>query len=274
MSTTVALVTGAGSGIGRAIALGFAARGDRVIAADLDLPAAESTAKEHPKFKLIAALPVDVALRTQVDTLRDRARAEVGVTNVVVNAAGWHRTDQFLNATTEFAEKVVAINYLRPVTCAAPSCRELSRRAVADASSTWPATRSALAAREKPSTQEPRAASSRRPNRWPGKWPATRSLSTASAPARPTPRCSMLSPRSSKRRWSKRSVSAAGPARGSRRARAVLRVRIGVVHHRAGAQRQRRAHDGRLTPKTRPGRRHERRTDIRSRAPPIPGTGQ
>jgi len=113
MTTKLALVTGAGSGIGKAIALGFAARGDRVIAADLDKAGAEATAEEHPD--LITALPVDVADRSQVDTLRDRTHAEVGVPSVVVNAAGWDRTDQFLNATTEFAEKVVAINYLGPV---------------------------------------------------------------------------------------------------------------------------------------------------------------
>lgn len=106
----LALVTGAGSGIGKAIALGFAAQGDKVIAADLDLAAAQATAKEYPE--LITALPVDVADRAQVDALRDQAP---GAPNVVVNAAGWDRTDQFLNATTEFAEKVVAINYLGPV---------------------------------------------------------------------------------------------------------------------------------------------------------------
>jgi 2-hydroxycyclohexanecarboxyl-CoA dehydrogenase len=39
----------------------------------------------------------------------------VGVPNIVINAAGWDRTDQFLNATPEFASKVVAINYLGPV---------------------------------------------------------------------------------------------------------------------------------------------------------------
>lgn len=113
MSSTIALVTGAGSGIGKAIALAFAAQGDRVVAADLDLASAEATAKEYPE--LITALPVDVADRARVDELRDAVHAQVGVPNVLVNAAGWDRTDQFLNATTEFAEKVVAINYLGPV---------------------------------------------------------------------------------------------------------------------------------------------------------------
>ena len=109
----LAVVTGAGSGIGRAIALAFAARGDRVVAADLDEAAAAATAAQHPD--LITALPVDVADPARVETLRDRTHSEAGVPGVVVNAAGWDRTDQFLNATTEFAEKVVAINYLGPV---------------------------------------------------------------------------------------------------------------------------------------------------------------
>lgn len=113
MSNNIAVVTGAGSGIGKAIALGLAAQGDKVIAADLDLAAAEATAKEYPD--LITAIAVDVADRAQVDALRDRTNAEVGTPNILVNAAGWDRTDQFLNASTEFAEKVVAINYLGPV---------------------------------------------------------------------------------------------------------------------------------------------------------------
>ncbi|MGN5237034.1 MULTISPECIES: SDR family oxidoreductase [unclassified Rhodococcus (in: high G+C Gram-positive bacteria)] len=111
--SNIALVTGAGSGIGKSIALAFAAQGDKVIAADLDLAAAEATAKEHPD--LITALPVDISDRAQVDALREHTRARVGVPNILVNAAGWDRTDQFLNATPEFAQKVVAINYLGPV---------------------------------------------------------------------------------------------------------------------------------------------------------------
>ena len=108
-----AVVTGAGSGIGKAIALALAERGDKVIAADLDLAAAEKTAAENPDR--IVAMPVDVASRAAVDALRDRVVAEVGTANILINAAGWDRTDAFLNATTEFAEKVVAINYLGPV---------------------------------------------------------------------------------------------------------------------------------------------------------------
>lgn len=109
----LAVVTGAGSGIGRAIALGLAAGGDRVVAADLDQASAAATAAEHPD--LITAAPVDVADPARVAALRDRIHADIEVPGVVVNAAGWDRTDQFLNATPEFAQKVVAINYLGPV---------------------------------------------------------------------------------------------------------------------------------------------------------------
>ncbi|MDG3009144.1 SDR family oxidoreductase [Rhodococcus sp. D2-41] len=110
---TIAVVTGAGSGIGKAIALGLADRGDTVVAADLDLDGAKRTAETRPGR--IHAMRVDVADRAQVESLRDEVQATVGTPSILVNAAGWDRTDQFLNATAEFAEKVVAINYLGPV---------------------------------------------------------------------------------------------------------------------------------------------------------------
>ncbi|GAC83357.1 putative oxidoreductase [Gordonia paraffinivorans NBRC 108238] len=108
----IAVVTGAGSGIGKAIALGFATQGTTVVAADLDLDAAKRTAEQSPS---IIPMAVDVADRATVDELRDAVGAEVGVPDILVNAAGWDRTDRFLDATAEFAEKVVAINYLGPV---------------------------------------------------------------------------------------------------------------------------------------------------------------
>lgn len=108
MTDNIVVVTGAGSGIGKAVALAFAMQGDKVVAADLDLAAAHRTSECFPDS--IFAMGVDIADRQTVDQLRERAQSEVGTPNVLVNAAGWDRTDTFLNATTEFAEKVVAIN--------------------------------------------------------------------------------------------------------------------------------------------------------------------
>jgi 2-hydroxycyclohexanecarboxyl-CoA dehydrogenase len=102
----LAVVTGAGSGIGRAIAQGLAGQGTRVVAADLDVQGAEDTASGSD---LITAMHVDIADRATVDDLRDR----VGdAPDVLVNAAGWDRTFRFVDTPTDVAEKIVAINYL------------------------------------------------------------------------------------------------------------------------------------------------------------------
>ena len=108
-----AVVTGAASGIGRAITLGLAGLGVRVIAADLNLPGAEDTAATDPAH--IVAMRVDVAERSSVDALVERVCAEVGTPDVLVNAAGWDHIGPFLDATADVAEKIVAVNYLGQV---------------------------------------------------------------------------------------------------------------------------------------------------------------
>lgn len=113
MTDTIAVVTGAGSGIGRAVALGLANTGAVVVAADRDVGSATATANLDPH--LITAHRVDVAEPAQVEALRDRVCRELGPPRVLVNAAGWDRTDAFLNATPDFARQVVDINYLGPV---------------------------------------------------------------------------------------------------------------------------------------------------------------
>ena len=104
----LAVVTGAGSGIGRAIAGGLAGQGTRVVAADLDVTGAEETARGSD---LITAMQVDIADRGSVDRLRDQV-AHLGTPDVLVNAAGWDRTFPFVDTPTDVAEKIVAINYL------------------------------------------------------------------------------------------------------------------------------------------------------------------
>jgi len=102
----LAVVTGAGSGIGRAIALGLAGEGTRVVAADLDLAGAEETAATADG---ITAMQVDISDRASVDRLRDQV---AGTPDVLVNAAGWDRTFAFVDTPTDVAERIVAINYL------------------------------------------------------------------------------------------------------------------------------------------------------------------
>ncbi|MDN5873163.1 MAG: SDR family oxidoreductase [Sinobacteraceae bacterium] len=109
----IAVVTGAASGIGRAIALRLAGQNVQVVAADLNREAAEKVAASASGR--ITAMEVDIADRQRVDALRDRVLAEVGAPTMLVNAAGWDHIGPFLDADAATAQKIVAINYLGPV---------------------------------------------------------------------------------------------------------------------------------------------------------------
>ncbi|MBO0731947.1 MAG: SDR family oxidoreductase [Acidimicrobiaceae bacterium] len=113
MAASLALVTGAGSGIGRAVAVSLAGRGHTVVAADRDIAAATKTGERDPDR--IKPRHVDVADPDSVAALADSVGRDLGTVAVLVNAAGWDRTAPFLDATAEFAREVVDINYLGPV---------------------------------------------------------------------------------------------------------------------------------------------------------------
>ncbi|MGW2521900.1 SDR family NAD(P)-dependent oxidoreductase [Streptomyces sp. NPDC001617] len=81
----VALVTGAGSGIGAAVARRLAGQGAEVFAIDVDGPAVEAVAKEVAGAH---SLTVDVAEAVQVDRAFDEVVRQHGRLDVVVHAAG------------------------------------------------------------------------------------------------------------------------------------------------------------------------------------------
>lgn len=83
----VALVTGAGRGIGQAIALGLAAVGADVAALDLEPPLATQARVEALKRRCLA-LRADVADRGAVEAAVARTLADLGRLDVVVNNAG------------------------------------------------------------------------------------------------------------------------------------------------------------------------------------------
>jgi 2-hydroxycyclohexanecarboxyl-CoA dehydrogenase len=105
----IALVTGAGSGIGRAIAVRLGADGCSVAAADLNLDGAEATAAAAPG---IAAFEVDVADERSVEALVSGVAAGLGPPAVLVNCAGWDEFHPFLETDRPFWERIVAVNYL------------------------------------------------------------------------------------------------------------------------------------------------------------------
>lgn len=84
-----AVVTGAGGGLGRAFCRELARRGAQVIAADIDLAAAEETARLLTDGGARAhALACDVADRAQVEALAREAEERLGGTDLLINNAG------------------------------------------------------------------------------------------------------------------------------------------------------------------------------------------
>lgn len=112
----VALVTGAGSGIGRACALLFAEEGARVACADVNEVGAATTAEAAGGGAF--GLAVDVARAASVEAAVAASVARAGGLDVVVNAAGIFEADA---AGDDVWERTLAINVngLRLVTEAA-----------------------------------------------------------------------------------------------------------------------------------------------------------
>ncbi|MER6360911.1 SDR family oxidoreductase [Kitasatospora sp. NPDC001527] len=105
------VVTGGGSGIGRATALAFAEEGARVVVCDVDLDAARRTADLAGLIGPTAyAYRVDVADGAAVDAFAQQIAAEHGVPDVVVNNAGIGHSGSFLETTEKEWQRVLDVN--------------------------------------------------------------------------------------------------------------------------------------------------------------------
>jgi len=85
----VAVVTGAASGIGRALAGCFVGAGMRVVLADLERPALEGAVEElRARGGTVVGVPTDVSQGEEVEALAAQALAAFGAVHVVCNNAG------------------------------------------------------------------------------------------------------------------------------------------------------------------------------------------
>ncbi|HVN38033.1 MAG TPA: SDR family NAD(P)-dependent oxidoreductase [Myxococcota bacterium] len=111
MGDRVAVVTGAASGMGLAIARHFAALGDRVGLLDRDGDAALRAAKDLREAGASAlAIETDVTDRCAVDAAFDEVRAQLGPVAIAVTSAGLDAFEPFTKISPESWERVVAVN--------------------------------------------------------------------------------------------------------------------------------------------------------------------
>lgn len=107
----VAVVTGGAQGIGRAITLGMAREGAKVVVADLQADKAESVAKEARALGAEAlALEVNVASEMSVQRLAEETFKRFGAVDILVNDAGVYLKSPVVSKSEEDWDRTFNIN--------------------------------------------------------------------------------------------------------------------------------------------------------------------
>lgn len=130
LSGRVALVTGGGRGIGRAIALGLAAAGADVAVGYATRPdAAAATAREIQRLgRRALAVQADVADPEQVQTMVERVTTELGPIDILVNNAGTHQRAHFLDLPLELFRRVIDVDLVGAFIVSQAVARQMAPR--------------------------------------------------------------------------------------------------------------------------------------------------
>jgi 2-keto-3-deoxy-L-fuconate dehydrogenase len=126
LDSKVALVTGAGSGIGEAIARLYAEQGAHVIIGDIQIEAASRVAASIQENGGIAtALAFDVADEAQVKTTMQEIVSTTGRLDILVNNAGVSHVGNLLETSVDDWERVMRVNARGVFLCAREGVRQM-----------------------------------------------------------------------------------------------------------------------------------------------------
>jgi NAD(P)-dependent dehydrogenase (short-subunit alcohol dehydrogenase family) len=129
------LVTGAGAGIGRAIALAMAENSAHVATADIDKAAAERTASEAAgNARRAIAIEADCGDLASIDRMVARVVAEFGRLDIIVNNAGVTRYAYIMDLTEADWDRIHRVNAKGVFFCLQRAAREMIRQYETDGS--------------------------------------------------------------------------------------------------------------------------------------------
>lgn len=124
----VALITGAGQGIGKAIALKFASYGADVAVVDVNLEKAEEVAKEIQGMgRKSIALKVNVVSGKETEEMAEKVVAELGGLHILVNNAGITRDGMLLRMKEEDWDAVLSVNLKGSFNCTKAALKYMSK---------------------------------------------------------------------------------------------------------------------------------------------------
>lgn len=116
LSNKTAVVTGGGSGIGRATCIALAQAGARVFVGDINQVSGAAVAAEiRAAGGAAEALFLDITDDAAIKAFADAVHAAAGKADIVVNAAGWDIIESFVKNTPQYWDKIMAINFMGPV---------------------------------------------------------------------------------------------------------------------------------------------------------------
>jgi 3-oxoacyl-[acyl-carrier protein] reductase len=122
----IALVTGAGNGIGRAIALGMAAEGASVAAADIDAAAAQKTVEAMAAHTNRAiAIEADCGDVASIERMIARTVEEFGRLDIIVNNAGVTRYSFIMDLTEADWDRIHRVNAKGVFFCLQRAAKEM-----------------------------------------------------------------------------------------------------------------------------------------------------